>query len=51
MGRTLREKVWDDHVVRAEGELAIDLHLHGGDSLQAFDGLPQERPPGAEARS
>lgn len=31
MGRTLAEKVWDDHVVRrAEGEpdlLYIDLHL------------------------
>ncbi len=31
MGRTLAEKVWDDHVVRrAEGEpdlLFIDLHL------------------------
>ncbi|MFF2630564.1 3-isopropylmalate dehydratase large subunit [Kitasatospora griseola] len=44
MGRTLTEKVWDDHVVRrAEGEpdlLYIDLHLlHEVTSPQAFDGL------------
>ncbi|ESQ05474.1 isopropylmalate isomerase large subunit [Streptomyces sp. PVA_94-07] len=44
MGRTLAEKVWDDHVVRrAEGEpdlLFIDLHLlHEVTSPQAFDGL------------
>ncbi|MCW2667820.1 MAG: 3-isopropylmalate dehydratase, large subunit, partial [Frankiales bacterium] len=44
MGRTLAEKVWDDHVVRrAEGEpdlLYIDLHLvHEVTSPQAFDGL------------
>jgi 3-isopropylmalate/(R)-2-methylmalate dehydratase large subunit len=42
--RTLAEKVWDDHVVRAaEGEpdlLYIDLHLlHEVTSPQAFDGL------------
>ncbi|GIE93715.1 3-isopropylmalate dehydratase large subunit [Paractinoplanes rishiriensis] len=42
--RTLAEKVWDDHVVRAaEGEpdlLFIDLHLlHEVTSPQAFDGL------------
>src|SRR5690242_20442179 len=44
MGRTLAEKVWDDHVVRrGEGEpdlLYIDLHLvHEVTSPQAFDGL------------
>jgi 3-isopropylmalate/(R)-2-methylmalate dehydratase large subunit len=43
MGRTLSEKVWDRHVVRAaEGEptlLYIDLHLvHEVTSPQAFDG-------------
>jgi 3-isopropylmalate/(R)-2-methylmalate dehydratase large subunit len=42
--RTLAEKVWDDHVVRAaDGEpdlLYIDLHLlHEVTSPQAFDGL------------
>ncbi|MVA75643.1 3-isopropylmalate dehydratase large subunit [Auraticoccus sp. F435] len=46
MGRTLSEKVWDNHVVRhAEGEpdlLYIDLHLvHEVTSPQAFDGLRQ----------
>ncbi|MGH3509095.1 MAG: 3-isopropylmalate dehydratase large subunit [Nocardioidaceae bacterium] len=44
MGRTLAEKVWDEHVVRsAPGEpdlLYIDLHLiHEVTSPQAFDGL------------
>ncbi len=44
MGRTLAEKVWDDHLVRsAPGEpdlLYIDLHLlHEVTSPQAFDGL------------
>ncbi len=44
MGRTLSEKVWDEHVVRsADGEpdlLFIDLHLiHEVTSPQAFDGL------------
>ena len=44
MGKTLSEKVWDEHVVRsAEGEpdlLFIDLHLiHEVTSPQAFDGL------------
>jgi 3-isopropylmalate/(R)-2-methylmalate dehydratase large subunit len=44
MGRTLAEKVWDEHVVRSsEGEpdlLYIDLHLiHEVTSPQAFDGL------------
>jgi 3-isopropylmalate/(R)-2-methylmalate dehydratase large subunit len=44
MGRTLAEKVWDEHVVRsAEAEpdlLYIDLHLiHEVTSPQAFDGL------------
>ena len=45
MGRTLAEKVWDEHVVR-EGEdgepdlLYIDLHLlHEVTSPQAFEGL------------
>jgi len=44
MGKTLSEKVWDEHVVRStEGEpdlLYIDLHLiHEVTSPQAFDGL------------
>jgi 3-isopropylmalate/(R)-2-methylmalate dehydratase large subunit len=44
MGRTLSEKVWDEHVVRSvPGEpdlLYIDLHLiHEVTSPQAFDGL------------
>jgi 3-isopropylmalate/(R)-2-methylmalate dehydratase large subunit len=44
MKRTLSQKVWDDHVVRAaEGEpdlLYVDLHLvHEVTSPQAFDGL------------
>ena len=44
MGRTLAQKVWEDHVVRrVEGEpdlLYIDLHLvHEVTSPQAFDGL------------
>ena len=44
MGRTLAEKIWDDHIVRrADGEpdlLYIDLHLiHEVTSPQAFDGL------------
>lgn len=44
MGKTLAQKVWDDHVVRqAAGEpdlLYIDLHLiHEVTSPQAFDGL------------
>ena len=44
MGRTLAEKVWDEHVVRsAPGEpdlLFIDLHLiHEVTSPQAFEGL------------
>ena len=46
MGKTLAEKIWDDHVVRsAAGEpdlLYIDLHLiHEVTSPQAFDGLRQ----------
>jgi len=44
MGKTLAEKVWDEHVVRTgEGQpdlLYIDLHLiHEVTSPQAFDGL------------
>jgi 3-isopropylmalate/(R)-2-methylmalate dehydratase large subunit len=44
MGKTLAEKVWDEHVVRSvPGEpdlLYIDLHLiHEGTSPQAFEGL------------
>ena len=44
MGKTLAEKIWNDHVVRsAPGEpdlLYIDLHLiHEVTSPQAFDGL------------
>ena len=50
MGKTLSEKIWDDHVVRsAEGEpdlLFIDLHLvHEVTSPQAFDGLRQAGRP------
>jgi 3-isopropylmalate/(R)-2-methylmalate dehydratase large subunit len=46
MGRTLAEKVWDEHVVRSTpGEpdlLYIDLHLiHEVTSPQAFEGLRQ----------
>src|SRR3712207_943236 len=46
MGKTLAEKVWDEHVVRrADGEpdlLYIDAHLvHEVTSPQAFDGLRQ----------
>ena len=44
MGRTLAEKVWDEHVVRSAADepdlLFIDLHLiHEVTSPQAFDGL------------
>ena len=44
MGKTLSDKVWENHVVRtAPGEpdlLYIDLHLvHEVTSPQAFDGL------------
>jgi 3-isopropylmalate/(R)-2-methylmalate dehydratase large subunit len=44
MGKTLYEKLWDDHVIEGpEGEsdlLYIDLHLvHEVTSPQAFDGL------------
>ena len=44
MGKTLAEKIWNDHIVHsAAGEpdlLYIDLHLiHEGTSPQAFDGL------------
>ncbi len=48
MGRTLAEKVWDEHVVRRGGEgepdlLYIDLHLlHEVTSPQAFEGLRLE---------
>ena len=51
MGRTLAEKVWDEHVVRTSaGEpdlLYIDLHLiHEVTSPQAFDGLRLAGRPG-----
>jgi 3-isopropylmalate/(R)-2-methylmalate dehydratase large subunit len=44
VGKTLAEKVWDEHVVRSRGGepdlLYIDLHLiHEVTSPQAFDGL------------
>ena len=44
MGKTLAEKIWAEHVVRAaQGEpdlIYIDLHLiHEVTSPQAFDGL------------
>jgi len=51
MGKTLAEKVWDQHVVRrgsgAEPDLLyIDLHLiHEVTSPQAFDGLRQAGRP------
>ncbi|RKR73641.1 3-isopropylmalate dehydratase large subunit [Frondihabitans australicus] len=51
LGRTLAEKVWDDHVVvkGADGApdlLYIDLHLvHEVTSPQAFDGLRQADRP------
>lgn len=50
MGRTLAQKVWDEHVVRrAAGEpdlLFIDLHLvHEVTSPQAFEGLRQSGRP------
>lgn len=50
VGRTLAQKVWDDHIVRrAEGEpdlLYIDLHLiHEVTSPQAFDGLRETGRP------
>ncbi len=50
MGKTLSEKLWQDHVVRAtDGEpdlLYIDLHLvHEVTSPQAFDGLRQAGRP------
>ena len=61
MGRTLSEKVWDEHVVRtAEGEpdlLYVDLHLiHEVTSPQAFEGLrlagaPRSRPCARTPRS
>src|SRR3954468_11325843 len=52
MGRTLAEKVWDEHVVRSEPPapdlLYVDLHLvHEVTSPQAFDGL---RPAGRRVR-
>ena len=50
MGKTLAEKIWDDHIVRSkEGEpdlLFIDLHLiHEVTSPQAFDGLRMSKRP------
>lgn len=51
MGKTLAEKVWQQHVVRAGAEgqpdlLYIDLHLvHEVTSPQAFDGLRMEGRP------
>ena len=50
MGKTLAEKIWDDHIVRSkEGEpdlLFIDLHLiHEVTSPQAFDGLRMANRP------
>ncbi|WP_430592496.1 3-isopropylmalate dehydratase large subunit [Humidisolicoccus flavus] len=51
MGKTLAEKVWDDHIV-VKGEdgapdlIYIDLHLvHEVTSPQAFDGLRQANRP------
>ncbi|MDQ3627335.1 MAG: 3-isopropylmalate dehydratase large subunit [Actinomycetota bacterium] len=50
MGRTLAEKVWDDHVVRSADDepdlLFVDLHLvHEVTSPQAFDGLREAGRP------
>ncbi len=54
MGKTLAEKIWDDHIVRsAQGEpdlLYIDLQLvHEVTSAQAFRwlalGWPKSAPP------
>src|ERR1700712_3815159 len=51
-GKTLAEKVWDDHIVAkgANGEpdlIYIDLHLvHEVTSPQAFDGLRLAGRPG-----
>jgi 3-isopropylmalate/(R)-2-methylmalate dehydratase large subunit len=44
VGRTLFDKIWDEHVIAAEGDaqtlIYIDLHLvHEVTSPQAFDGL------------
>ena len=43
MAKTLYDKLWDSHVVRAEGDSAliyIDRHLvHEVTSPQAFEGL------------
>src|ERR1700749_4580307 len=44
MGKTLSEKVWDEHVVRSAPDepdlLYVDLHLiHEVTSPQAFEGL------------
>src|SRR3954463_1656437 len=46
MGRTLYDKIWDEHVVHTEDDgtsiLYIDRHLgHEGTSPQAFEGLRQ----------
>ena len=46
MGRTLYDKLWDEHVVRTEDDgttvLYIDRHLvHEVTSPQAFEGLDQ----------
>ena len=56
MGKTLSEKVWDDHVVRtADGEpdlLFIDLHLvHEVTSPQAVRRSAPGRPAGTPTRS
>ncbi len=50
MGRTLAEKVWDEHIVRSADDepdlLFVDLHLvHEVTSPQAFDGLRQAGRP------
>jgi 3-isopropylmalate/(R)-2-methylmalate dehydratase large subunit len=50
MGRTLYDKIWDEHVVRTEEDgtaiLYIDRHLvHEVTSPQAFEGLRQAQRP------
>ena len=50
MGRTLYDKIWDEHVVRTEEDgtaiLYIDRHLvHEVTSPQAFEGLRQTQRP------
>ena len=50
MGRTLYEKIWDDHAI-GDDLLYVDLHLvHEVTSAQAFEGLRLAGRRGAAAR-